>query len=143
MATPYITGQTALCIVHPGRCKPFWHHFGSPDVWQIAGKNHPDTSFFFGDQELVDVSETFALWGIDPPICVSASYERAVFDMLYLHIEKEGVMVPNVQSSDIDDVVDFKRILDWISECEKAGLLRQVSAMRSWLTLDIASIDTQ
>jgi hypothetical protein len=136
MATPYITGLTALCIMHPGRYKPFWHHFGSPDAWQIAGKNHPDTTFFFGEQELVDVSETFALWGIEPPLCVCASYERAVFDLLYLHIEQKGRMVPNVQPSDIDDVVDFKRILVWVSECERAGQLKRGPAMRAWLTSD-------
>jgi len=134
MATPYITGMTALCISHPARDhKPFWHSAGSPEKWHIAGHNYPETSFFFGDQELVDLSEFFAKWGVDTPICISASYERAVFDILYNHIELKNRVVPNVQPSDIDDVVDFSRVLGWVSEWELSGRLRRGPAMRAWL----------
>src|SRR5690554_3288298 len=133
MAGSYITGLTALCIPHPGRHKPLWHHFGPPDRWQIAGADYPDTSFLFGNRELVDLTETFALWGIEPPLCVSASYERAVFDLLYFYVEKKGRVVPNVQPSDIDDVVDFQIVVDWIKQWEQAGQLQRGQSMRDWL----------
>ncbi|KKN81240.1 hypothetical protein LCGC14_0321940 [marine sediment metagenome] len=71
---------------------------------------------FFGDQELVDLSELLARWGFETPICISASYERAVFGILYDHIELNNQAVPNLLPSDIDDVVGFSRILGWVSE---------------------------
>jgi hypothetical protein len=41
MATPYITGMTALCLFHPGRDhKPFWHSAGSPDRWLMLRLAH-------------------------------------------------------------------------------------------------------
>lgn len=134
MATPYITGMTALCLFHPGRTwKPFWHSAGSPDRWLIAGQHYPDTSSFFGDQELVDLSGLLAEWRIEAPICISASYERAVFDILYNHIELDNQMVPNVQPSDIDDVVDFSRVSGWVSEWEQSGRLKRGPTLRAWL----------
>jgi hypothetical protein len=135
MATPYITGMSALCLFHPGRAyKPFWHSAGSPDRWHIAGQHYPDTSSFFGDQELVDLSELLTKWGIKAPIFISASYERAVFDILYNHIELENRVVPNVQPSDIDDAVDFSRVLGWVSEWERrSDRLKRGPAMRAWL----------
>jgi len=134
MAAPYITGVTALCLIHPGRrFKPFWHPVGSPDRWHIAGQNYPDTSSFLGDQELIDVSEILAKWDVETPLCISASYERAVFDFLHNHIELNNQVVPNVQPSDINDVVDFGRVLGWVSGWEKSGRLRRGPAMRAWL----------
>lgn len=134
MAAPYITGMTALCLFHPGRThKPFWHSAGSPDRWLIAGQHYPDTSSFFGDQELVDLSELMDKWGLEAPICICASYERAVFDMLYNHIELSNQVVPNVQPSDIDDVVDFSRVLRWVTEWEWSGRLKRGPALRAWL----------
>ena len=64
---------------------------------------------------------------------MSASYERAVFDLLYFYVEKEGRVVPNVQPSDIDDVVDFQIVVDWIKQWEQAGQLQRGQSMRDWL----------
>lgn len=39
--------------------------------------------------------------GIAPSICVRASYERTVFDLLCFHIEHKSQTVPNMQPSDL------------------------------------------
>ena len=41
---------------------------------------------------------------------------------------------PNVQPSDINDVVNFERILTWVLELERSGQLKRAEAMRGWLT---------
>ncbi|PTB99803.1 hypothetical protein C9993_01450 [Marinobacter sp. Z-F4-2] len=129
----YITGLTALCIPHPGRFKAFWHGIGPPDTWTVAGRNYPDTSHLFGDREIVDVSAYLALAGVQTTLSRCASYERAVFDLLYHHIEQNNRPVPNVQPSDLDDVVNFEGIRAWILEWEGAGRLMNGGAMRAWL----------
>lgn len=129
----YITGLTALCIPHPNRFKPFWHSIGPADSWTIGGDNYPHTSFVFGHKELIDVSEFLAVSGIESPVTRCATYERAVFDLLYRHIEQRNQPVPNVQPEDINDVVDFDRILEWISAWERRGLLSHGSKMQNWL----------
>lgn len=135
MTAPYITGPTALCIPQPGRFKAFWHSLGAPDTWRVAGRNFPDTSVFFGERETVDVSTVLAQLGFQTNLAKCATYERAVFDMLFYHIEQKNQMVPNVQPTDIDDVVDFMRILGWVQEWERKGFLRRGQAMRNWLQL--------
>jgi len=132
----YITGLTALCMPHPGRLKAFWHGIGSPETWTVAGRNYPDTSHLFGDREIVDVSEYLALAGIQATLSRCASYERAVFDLLYHHIELNNRPVPNVQPSDLDDVVDFEVIRGWIREWERAGQLVHGKSMQTWLGLE-------
>lgn len=130
----YITGLTALCMPHPGRLKAFWHGIGSPDAWTVAGLNYRDTSDLFGDREIVDVSEYLALAGIQTTLSRCASYERAVFDLLYHHIETNNRPVPNVQPSDLDDVVNFEVIRGWIREWERAGQLTHGETMLAWLS---------
>lgn len=65
-----------------------------------------------------------------------ASYKRGVFDLLYHHIEQNNRMVPNVQPTDINDVVDFDRIIAWVWEWERSSQLKQGDAMRSWLKIE-------
>jgi len=130
----YITGLTALCMPHPGRLKAFWHDIGSPDAWTVAGRNYPDTSHLFGDRELVDVSEHLALAGVQTTLFRCASYERAVFDLLYHHIEQNNRPVPNVQPSDLDDVVNFEMTWGWIREWEQSGQLMHGETMLAWLS---------
>lgn len=100
----YITGLAALCIPQPGRTKPFWHSVQEPDSnWTVAGRSYPDTSWLFGERELVDVSDYFSSVGIKTDLILCASYERAVFDLLHHHIEQNNQVAPNVQPSDIRD----------------------------------------
>lgn len=143
MPIPYITGQTALCTLHPGRSKPFWHSMGSPAVWAIAGHNYPDTSFLFGEREIVDISEFLALSGMPVDLSRCASYERAVFDLLYYHVEQNNRLVPNVQPSDINDVVDFERITAWVWEWERSSQLKRGEAMRDWLKSEDPWVEIQ
>lgn len=42
-------------------------------------------------------------------------------------------MVPNVQPSDINDVVDFERIVGWVWEFERSNQLKRGEDMRDWL----------
>lgn len=133
----YITGLSALCIPHPGRWSPLWYSLRSPDSrWNVGGKNWSDTSWFFGSTELVDVSEYLLLAEIETDLTLCASYERAVFDLLYRCIEKKGVPVPNVQPTDIDDVVSFNQVEQWVIDLERAGKLIHGRTMRAWLADD-------
>lgn len=130
----YITALAALCVPQPGRIKPFWHSLQAPSSsWTVAGRNFPDTNWFFGDRELVDVSHYFNRAKITSDIVICASYERAVFDMLHYYIEVKRVPVPNVQAFDIDDVVEFTAIKLWIKELEQKCFLRRADEMFSWL----------
>ena len=136
MPNPYITGRTALCTLHPGRLKPFWHSIGSPDKWTIAGQNFSSTYCLFGDREIIDISEFLALSGMPVNLSRCASYERAVFDLLYHFIEQNNRVVPNIQPTDINDVVDFDRIIAWVWEWERSGHLKHGEAMRDWLKIE-------
>lgn len=131
MSTFYITGLTALCIPQLSRFKPFWHGIGAPDAWSVASRNYPDTSCFFGEREIVDVSEFMAQSGLQTNLSRCASYERAVFESLYHHIEQRNQMVPNEQPSDIDDVVDFDRVRGLIQKWEMVGKLIRGASMRA------------
>jgi hypothetical protein len=106
---------------------------GAPEVWAIAGHRYPDTSFLFGEREILDISGFLALSGLPVTLSRCASYERAVFDLLYHHIERNNRIVPNVQPTDINDVVDFDRIIAWVWEWERSGQLKRGDAMRNWL----------
>lgn len=134
MPVAYVTGLAALCIPHRGRTKPFWHSLATPDThWTVANRNSPDTSWFFERRELVDVSDYFRLAGIHTELVYCASYERAVFDLLFAHIELSGRPVTNVQPTDINDVVDFRRVSEWVLELDQQGRLKNGPAMIAWL----------
>lgn len=55
---------------------------------------------------------------------------------VYHHIELNNRMVPNVQPTDINDVVDFDRIIAWVWEWERTNQLKQGEAMRRWLKIE-------
>jgi hypothetical protein len=79
MAAPYITGVTTLRLIHPDRSfELFWHSAGSPDKWFIAGQDYPETSSFFGDQQLVDLSGILAEWTLRHR-CVSVPATSVLF----------------------------------------------------------------
>jgi len=81
MVTPYITDITALRLMHTAFLAPLWI------TRQMAhcGQNYADTFSFFDDQALVDMSKLLAQWKVETPLCMSTSYERAVFDPLHIH----------------------------------------------------------
>lgn len=79
------------------------------------------------------MSAYLALAGVQASLSWCASYERAVFDLLYRNIEQNNRPVPNVQPSDLDDVVNFEVIRAWILEWECDGRLMNGGAMRAWL----------
>jgi len=90
----------------------------------------------FRDRELVDVSAYFAQVDIKTELTLCARYERAVFEMLLEHIEQQNQPLPNVQPSDIDEVVKFDRIRGWVNELESAGQLIRGAKIQAWLILE-------
>tara|TARA_R110001599_G_C12275668_1_gene662247 strand:- start:580 stop:1077 length:498 start_codon:yes stop_codon:yes gene_type:complete len=78
-----------------------------------------------------DVSEFIAQSGVQTNLSRCTSYERAVFGLLYHHIEQKNRTLANVQPSGIDSVVAFDRVRDWVQKWEMAGKLIRKPAMRT------------
>lgn len=130
----YITGLTALNLLAPGRRPAGWHTHGlvNRENWCLSEKQFASTEHLLGDQGLYDATDVLRRYAPDTPDgTLAASYERAVFDLLYHFIVVKQKPVPNVQAKDIDDAVDFTLIADWI---ESADLSQdQRTAMLDWL----------
>ncbi len=65
-----------------------------------------------------------------PEGTLAASYERAVFDLLY-HFAMVSKPVPNIQYKDIDDAIDAEQIKRWIETCEMLPEFRKAT-MLDW-----------
>lgn len=116
----YLSGATALAL--PGaECAPpaLWYSsaVSNPNTWRIAGKTLTNTAHLLGVIGLWDATDAIARYGIHLPRIWAASPERAVFDLLIHHCEVKGQSVPNIQVSDLDDVVDMEGVQAWIAQC--------------------------
>lgn len=112
----YITGLTALNIPIPGRIFADWHTSGlfNRENWLWSGQHLLDTTHLLGDAGVYDATKSLRQYAPEAPQgTLAASYERAVFDLLY-HFSKVGKPVPNVQYRDIDDAINAEQIRRWI-----------------------------
>lgn len=132
----YLSGATALALPGDEGAPPaLWYSsaIGNPNTWRIAGKNLTNTGYLLGVTGLRDATGIIALYGIHLPRIWAASPERAVFDLLVHFCEVKGQSVPNIQVSDLDDVVDMERVQTWIAQCgpflSAAGRMR----MQTWI----------
>lgn len=136
----YVTGTTALNLPIKGRTQALWHTLSAlkPEslrAWRIAGLNYSSTEHILGLVQVYDIQGLLSQFGITTsPSHYAAGYERAVFDTVYHHAIHHSRVV-NVQKSDIDDVVDFKLVIQWTKDCRKKGLLTSETSetMLSWL----------
>lgn len=133
---PYVTGMTALNIPFPGRTAPDWHSHAlvNQAAWTWSGELLMDTTHLIGMCGVYDATDAlrqFAPETLDGTL--AASYERAVFDLLY-HFAIKDEPVPNIQAKDIDHEVDFKQVIRWIETCELLPTDRKV-IMLAWLEI--------
>ena len=86
----YITGKAAINFPHPESTTGGWHFLsyferdsGVAKV-SLAGIHYPDTTGFFGDAGVIDVTEKLAKrgWFLDGQLLFMADHYRAAADMI-------------------------------------------------------------
>lgn len=134
--TNYITGSTALCIPSPdGSAPALWHSssLSNPDTWQIAGSHITSTHHLLGAAGLWNATEMIGRYGVHLPCIWAATPERATFDLLIHHCEMNHCLVPNVQASDIDDVVRMEVVMEWVTQCKPSLSEQGTQIMEGWM----------
>lgn len=135
-AAHYLTGITALNIPIEGRDFADWHttYLANTRSWRITGVNFISTEWLIGLDGVYRVNEELEERGLvfDRDI-YAASYERAVFDMLHEFCVVRAKPVPNIQAEDIDDAVDFHKVMNWINQSVSLVDDDKLGTMRSWL----------
>lgn len=132
----YLSGATALSIPgQNGEAPALWYSssLSNPKTWRIAGKNLTNTSNLIGVNGLWDATKTLASYGVHLPRIWAASPERAVFDLLVHHGEIKKNTLPNVQVSDVDDVVCIEKVKEWVTQSEPFLSEDGVNIMLAWL----------
>jgi len=123
----YLSGASALSLPpEDGRPPALWYSssLSNPKNWRVAGKHLTHTGELIGVIGLWNATKAISLYGVTVPCMWAASPERAVFDLLIHHCEIKRKAVPNIQASDIDDVVDLEQVINWIGLC-RAFLSRE------------------
>ena len=88
--THYITGKAAINFPHAGSTTGGWHFLSYFDrdsgvaKVSLAGIHYPDTTDFFGDAGLIDVTDELAMrgWSEDGKRLFMADHYRAAADMV-------------------------------------------------------------
>lgn len=131
----YLTGLTALNIPLDCRDRADWHttHICNKKSWNIAGKNLISTQWLLGLVGVYDATAALEKAGVEIKVKVfAASYERALFDLLYHFLVVLGKPVPNIQATDIDDAVNFDKVRGWINDCQEF-IPEDAGKMKAWL----------
>lgn len=120
---------------HNGEAPVLWYSssLSNPKIWKIAGNNLTSTSSLLGVTGLWDATKIIARYGVHLPLIWAASPERAVFDLLVHHGEINRKRVPNVQMSDVDDVVSIERVREWVVQCKPLLSEQGCQLMLAWL----------
>ncbi|MCL1485098.1 MAG: hypothetical protein MH208_12605 [Marinobacter sp.] len=71
---------------------------------------------FLGAHELWDATEEIKSLGVKVARIWSATHERALFDLMYHFFEVRQKPMPNIQVSDIDDVVNMGKVQQWVKD---------------------------
>jgi len=133
----YLSGTTALSIPGPnGDAPALWYSssLSDPKTWRIAGSNLTSTHDLLGVIGLWNATEVIARYGVHLPCIWAASPERAVFDLLIHHGEIKRKPIPNVQVSDVDDVVSIEIVREWIVQCSPFLSEQGRQIILGWLT---------
>lgn len=132
----YLSGATALSIPIPTMGAPaLWYSssLSSTKTWRIAGVNMTSTSDLLGVTGLWDATKVIARYGVHLPHIWAASPERAVFDLLIQHGEVERRPIPNIQVSDIDDVVSMEEVRGMLAHCRPFLSEHGHQLIQAWL----------
>lgn len=133
--TRYLSGLSALCL--PGRYNlpALWYSSSLQSVnqWQVTGRSLVTTNHLIGGCGLYNAANHLHDFGVGAAFVWAANHERALFDHLHHFCEAKGRPVPNIQVSDLDDVVSVETVQGWLHQCRafvsEEGFVR---AMR-WL----------
>ncbi|MCO7624909.1 hypothetical protein NJC08_00590 [Pseudomonas fluorescens] len=117
--THYITGKAAINFPHPESNTDGWHFMSYFDrdsgvaKVSLAGIHYPDTTDFFGDAGIIDVTEELARrgWSEDGKKLFMADHYRAAADIVIKWTLGDS------QHCNVE-------IADWFpSKCERQGLV--------------------
>lgn len=126
----YITGKAAINSPHPGSTSSGWHFLSYFDrdsgvaKVSLAGIHYPDTTDYFGDLGIIDVTDELAKrgWSVEGRRLYMADHRRAAADMIVRWVLSES----NHCSVEIDD---------WFpSRAERQRLLEILDTARSQLS---------
>lgn len=126
----YITGKAAINFPYLGSSTGGWHFLSYFDresgvaKVSLAGIHYPDTTAYFGDLGIIDVTDELAErgWSVDGYRLFMADHYRAAADMIVRWAQSES----NHGSVEIDD---------WFpSSAERQRLLETLDAGRSKLS---------
>lgn len=126
----YITGKAAINFPHPGSTTGGWHFLAYFDresgvaKVSIAGIHYPDTTAYFGDLGVIDVTDELAKrgWSMDGHRLFMADHYRAAADMIVRWALSESIHC----SVEVDD---------WFSSrAERQRLLEILDTARSQLS---------
>lgn len=133
----YLTGASALSLAKMGEMPALWYSssLSNPSRWQIAGASIDGAGHLLGARELWDATEEIKSLGVEVVQIWSATHERALFDLMYHFFEVRKKSVPNIQVSDIDDVVDINKIKQWVQDFRPFLSSSGASMMHQWLSV--------
>jgi hypothetical protein len=126
----YITGKAAINFPHPGSTTGGWHFLSYFDresgvaKVSLAGIHYPETTGYFGDQGIIDVTDELAKrgWSVEGRQLFMADHYRAAADMIVRWALSESIHC----SVEVDD---------WFSSgAEKQRLLETLDTGRSKLS---------
>ncbi len=131
----YLTGASALSLAKEGEMPALWYSssLSNPSRWQIAGAGIDGASHLLGARDLWDATEEITSLGVTVPRIWSATHERALFDLMYHFFEVRQKPMPNIQVSDIDDVVDMDKVQQWVKDFRPFLSSTGASTMLQWL----------
>ena len=138
----YITGKAAINFPHPGSTTGGWHFLAYFDresgvtKVSLAGIHYPDTTAYFGDLGIIDVTDELAErgWSMDGHRLFMADHYRAAADMIVRWALSESIHC-NVEIDDwFPSGVERQRLLELLdtagSQLSKVGRWQKVDA---WL----------
>jgi hypothetical protein len=126
----YITGKAAINFPHPGSTTGGWHFLAYFDresgvcKVSLAGIHYPDTTAYFGDLGIIDVTDELAKrgWPVKGRRLYMADHYRAAADMVVRWVLSDSIYC----SVEIDD---------WFpSRAERQRLLEILDTARSQLS---------
>tara|TARA_R110001599_G_scaffold89364_3_gene236549 strand:- start:4752 stop:5420 length:669 start_codon:yes stop_codon:yes gene_type:complete len=131
----YLTGASALSLAKEGEMPALWYSssLSNPSRWQIAGAGINGASHLLGAHELWDATEEIKSLGVKVARIWSATHERALFDLMYHFFEVRQKPMPNIQVSDIDDVVDMGKVQQWVKDFRPFLSSKGASTMLKWI----------
>jgi hypothetical protein len=141
--THYITGKAAINFPHPGSITGGWHFLSYFD-WDsgvakvsLAGIHYPDTTDFFGDAGVIDVTDELAMrgWSEDGKRLFMADHYRAAADMVMKWVLSDSKRC-NVEVADWFPSSETKQWLFEILNSGRPKLLDydKLQKMEAWLS---------